>query len=121
MQSYTYAPKSDNKYDIEICNRKNEIQRLNEEIKSLELQKSKEDKNYIGRIFEDEDDNCLYVTHAGFDNELYCTYFEFFELEVDIKSGIVFNENMIKEEITMSQLRHKIGEVSKWLNVLSIN
>lgn len=121
MQSYIYAPKSDNKYDIEICNKRNEIQRLNEEIKSLELQKSKEDKNYIGRIFEDEDGNCLYVTHTGFDKELYCTYFEFFELELDIRSGIVFSEDMIKEEITMSQLRHKVGEVSNVLHVLSID
>lgn len=118
MQSYTYTPKSDSKYDIELCNKKNEIQRLSEEIKSLELQKSKEDKNYIGRVFEDKNGDFLYVTHNGLNNELYCTCFEFFELEIDIRAGIIFNEDMIKEEITMSQLRYKIGEVSKWINVL---
>ena len=87
----------------------------------IKLQKSKEDKNYIGRVFKDKDSNFIYVTHKGFDNEIYCTYFEFFELEVDIITGVIFNEDMIEEETTIAELRLKLGGVSKWIDVLPIN
>lgn len=120
MQNYTYRPESDSEYDIEICNKKNEIEKLREEIKRLELKKSKLDKDYIGRAFKDKYDGYLYVTHTGFDGKLYCLYFDFFENEVDIKSGIVFDETKIKEEISMFQLRNEICEVSKFIYICDV-
>ena len=119
MQKYTFSPKSENEIDIKICNKKNEIQRLQEEIKLLELERTKLGNEYIGKAFElNDSDEYVYVTgYTSFDNTLYGIILRDFIGSVEIYNDAIVELREITKEIPLEKFRRILKNRLNW-NVL---
>ena len=119
MQKYTFSPKSENEIDIKICNKKNEIQRLQEEIKLLELERTKLGNEYIGKAFElNDSDEYVYVTgYTSFDNALYGIILRDFIGSVEIYNDAIVELREITKEIPLENFRRISKNRLNW-NVL---
>ena len=119
MQKYTFSPKSENEIDIKICNKKNEIQRLQEEIKLLELERTKLGNEYIGKAFELNDSGeYVYVTgYTSFDNALYGIILRDFIDSVEIYNDAIVELREITKEIPLENFRRILKNRLNW-NVL---
>lgn len=120
MEHYSYIPKSNNELDVEICNKQNEIQRLREEIKQLELEKSKQNTDYVGRIFEMKGLEYIYVT--GVDNEgiMYGVSFEDFEGSTEIWGCVVFKPEEIEREIDVKEMKYIFRDKMRWDKIKNV-
>lgn len=115
MQKYTFSPESENEIDIKICNKKNEIQRLQEEIKLLELEKTKLNNEYIGRVFEMKDYGYVYVTgYSKLENVPFGIRFEDFEYSIEIHGGSEFDIENVEREISVKEFRSVFKHKLKW-------
>lgn len=121
MQDYVYSPISNSDIDMKIAENKNKIQKLSEEIKQLELEKSKSDKKFVGRCFEMVDGEYILVTGLGWDDgEPYGISFEFFEYSSEIYKCVTFNEDKVEKEITIDELRYLLNENSRLDKIIDI-
>lgn len=116
MQKYTFSPKSENEIDIKICNKKNEIQRLQEEIKLLELERTKLGNEYIGKAFElNDSDEYVYVTgYTSFDNSLYGIILRDFIGSVEIYNDAIVELREITKEIPLEKFRRILKNRLNW-------
>lgn len=114
MQEFSYTKSSNSEIDIEICNKKNEIEKLREEVKQLELQKSKQNTDYVGRIFEMKGLEYIYV--AGVDKEgvIYGISLEDFEYSTEIHGCAVFNPEEVEKEIDVKEMKYIFREKLRW-------
>lgn len=114
MQDYAYSPTSNGDIDVKIAENKNKIQKLSEEIKELELAKSKSNKQYVGRCFAMDDGEYILVTGLDWDGgKPYGISFEFFEYSSEISTSVIFNESKVEKEITIDELRYLLNKNSK--------
>lgn len=116
MQSNTFSPKSENEIYIKICNKKNEIQRLQEEIKLLELERTKLSNEYIGKAFElNDSDEYVYVTgYTSFDNALYGIILRDFIGSVEIYNDAIVELREITKEIPLEKFRRILKNRLNW-------
>lgn len=116
MQKYTFSPGSENEIDIKICNKKNEIQRLQEEVKLLELEKTKLSNEYIGKAFElNDSDEYVYVTgYTSFDNALYGIILRDFIGSVEIYNDAIVELREITKEIPLEKFRRILKNRLNW-------
>ena len=114
MNDYSYIPSSNTEIDIEICNKRNEIEKLREQVRQLELQKSKQNTDYVGRIFQMKGMEYIYVTSIDKDGSMYGLQLEDFEHSVDIYRCVLFKPEDIEKEVTNKEIQCVFRNSLRW-------
>lgn len=114
MDYFEYIPESKNELDVKICEKKNEIQRIKKEIEELELQKSKQNDNYVGRVFEMNGLEYIYVTSIDRDGKMYGIELQDFEYSVEIYRCVVFELDDVQREVSFDEVRNIFRESLRW-------